>query len=114
MDWTRTFTELDTYLSDEKVRRDVEKFLDAVGHRLEFDDEEIVFPPGTRVHVEEKMLVRNPAVRGGGYFLVKSVLLAPEDGKDSDGKDSGGDHLGRLKIMYDLEGRYQDDFYSRD
>src|SRR5690348_3910953 len=99
MDWTDVFTELDARLSDERVRRDVEGFLEAVGRRLELDEDEVVFPAGTRVHVEERMLVRNPEVRGGGYLMVKTVLHSP-----GANKDAGGCHLGRLKIAYDLEG----------
>jgi hypothetical protein len=109
MDWTHVMTELDAHLSDEKIRRDVEEFFKAVGRRLELDGEEVVFPPETRVHVEEKMLVRAPAARDGGYFLVKSVL----NPTFQDGKYTGRSHLGTLKIMYDLEGHWLDEFYSR-
>lgn len=109
MDWTQVMTELDAHLSDEKVRRDVMEFFKEVGHRLEFDGEEVVFPQETHVHVMEKMLVRNPEIRGGGYFLVKSVLNPTFE----DGKYTGRSHSGTLKIMYDLEGRWLDEFYSR-
>jgi|GEM_PF-1567611 len=109
MDWTHVMTELDAHLSDEKVRRDVEEFFKAVGRRLELDGEEVVFPPETRVHVVEKMLVRNTEVQGGGYFLVKSVL----NPTFQEGKYTGRSVSGTLKIMYDLEGRWLDEFYSR-
>jgi hypothetical protein len=109
MDWTHVMTGLDAHLSDEKVRRDVEEFFKAVGRRLELDGEEVVFPPETRVHVVEKMLVRNTEVRGGRYFLVKSVL----NPTFQDGKYTGRSGSGTLKIMYDLEGRWLDEFYSR-
>ncbi|RKH73232.1 hypothetical protein [Corallococcus aberystwythensis] len=109
MDWTHVMAELDAHLSDDKVRRDVEAFLESVGHRLELDDEEVRFPLGTQVHVEERMLVRNSQVRGGGLFMVKAVL----DPILQDGKPTGGSRSGTLKIMYDLEGRWLDEFYSR-
>jgi hypothetical protein len=102
-------SELDSHLSDEKVRRDVEEFFEAVGRRLELDGGEVAFPPGTRVHVEEKMLVRNPEVRGGGYFLVKSAL----NPTFQNGRYTGHAHSGTLKIMYDLEGLWLDEFYAR-
>lgn len=102
MDWTHVMAEIDAHLSDEKVRHDVEEFFREAGGRLELDGEEVVFPPETQAHVVEKMLVRNTEVRGGGYFLVKSVL-----------KCVGHAGLGTLKIMYDLEGRWLDEFYSR-
>ncbi len=109
MDWTYVMTGLDAHLSDEKVRCDVEEFFNAVGRRLDVDGEAVVFPPETRVHVVEKMLVRNPEVRGGGYFLVKSVL----NPTFQDGKYTGRALSGTLKIMYDLEGGWLDEFYSR-
>jgi len=109
MDWTHVMAELDAHLSDEKIRRDVEEFFEAVGRRLDLDGEEVVFPSKTQVHVVEKMLVRNPEVRFGGYFLVKSALNPTL----LDGKYTGRAHSGTLKIMYDLEGRWLDEFYSR-
>jgi hypothetical protein len=53
--------------------------------------------------------VRNTEVQGGGYFLVKSVL----NPTFQDGKYTGRSGSGTLKIMYDLEGRWLDEFYSR-
>ncbi|MCP3143636.1 hypothetical protein [Pyxidicoccus xibeiensis] len=109
MDWTHVMAELDAHLSDEKIGRDVETFFEEVGRRLELDDGEVSFPPETLVHVEERMLVRNPEVRGGGYLLVKAVLKPLFE----DGKYTGRSRLGTLKIMYDFEGRWLDEFYSR-
>jgi hypothetical protein len=83
MDWTHIFIELDAFLADEKIRCDVAEFFEAVGYRLELDDKTIIFPLETRNHVEERMLVRNPQVRGGGYFFVKSGLL-PHRGWEGD------------------------------
>jgi hypothetical protein len=107
MDWARTLADIDAFLSDEKIRSDIAGFLRAGGYKLEVDEETIVFPKDTHSVVDERVLVRNPSVKGGGYFLVKCVLFSSPQADESR-------NLGRLKIMYDLEGVYRDDFYSRD
>jgi hypothetical protein len=101
---------LDAQLTDERVLEAVQEFLTAIGHRLQYDSETIVFASDVKVHVVDKSLVIDRAKRNGAYMSARAVFdpLPAEHGNYS-GLSRGG----TLKIIFNLAGEYIDDVYSR-
>ncbi|AGP37430.1 hypothetical protein BE04_44010 [Sorangium cellulosum] len=103
--WDEAVRRLDAVLPDRAILAEVVEFLrgatEAVpdGERYASED---------KIYIEEKILVSNKRLSGGVALYVKFVL-GP---RFSQGEYMGVSHGGTLKVMYDSEGRWLDEFYT--
>lgn len=104
MDWTTTFAEMESYLSDKKIQEDIAEFLAVTRNLIDTSGQRVHCPEDTYAVIEERALIRNIRKKGGGYFSVKCAL------KTNSMESGEGSTLAKVKIIYSLAGEYMDDY----
>ena len=107
MNWTKEINAISNFLSYEKISKDIASFFKEINYFLMHDEKRINF----NTNIIEKMLIINQDYDDNAYFLIK-VAIDPVFNENN--QYLGFSYSGVLKIMYDLKGKWIDEFYSRD
>jgi hypothetical protein len=103
--WDETVRRLSAVLPDEKILAEVIDFLRSHGEAVPGGER---YASAEQLYIQEKTVVCSKE-QEGGIVLYATVFLGP---RFSDGRFTGGSSGGRLKVMYDAEGSWLDEFHT--